>query len=86
MTGDRVPEQERTLQVDAQDPVELLLFEIEKVRRVACLTIMRGLRGADWLPEGTHVAFRGPKDVAPYREIVGARFRFDAEVTSFEFA
>ncbi|MBK6396607.1 MAG: AraC family transcriptional regulator ligand-binding domain-containing protein [Betaproteobacteria bacterium] len=49
------------------------------------LNIMRGLCGADWKPEETHFAFRGPEDVAPYREFFGPRLRFDAEVTSIVF-
>ncbi len=49
------------------------------------LNIMRGLCGADWRPSEAHFAFRRPKDVAPYRELFGARIRFDAESSALVF-
>lgn len=49
------------------------------------VAFMRGLCGRDWAPSEIAVSHSRPRDVAPYRAILGARIRFDAPRTALIF-
>jgi AraC-like DNA-binding protein len=48
--------------------------------------LLRQLCGAGWQPTEVMFAHRAPADAAPYRQLFGARVRFDAELSAVTFA